>query len=258
MNAMSASRGTVPAHLPLASALACEMAMLDAVAKQPGHYHHLVWECQRCIVVPRRLSMLDRFADACAPLRERGFPVFIRETGGDAVVQGPGIVNVSIAFAVPSTGPDRIRAAYARLCTPLVEILGRQGIEAAAGTVPGSMCDGAYNVVVGGCKLAGTAQRWRVLRSEDCEGGHAALAHLAVSVDADHAAACDAVNALYAGLGIAERVNAGCHINWLDLIPKADHAIRAAFLAELASAYRGLRTRPESRWQQAGILTHDH
>jgi octanoyl-[GcvH]:protein N-octanoyltransferase len=176
----------------------------------------MIWHCEPCLAVPRRLAASPSFPAATRELQRRGLPVVVRDTGGDAVVQGPGVVNVSVAFAIPANLPDRIGEAYRRLCAPLMSLLREQHIETANGAVAGAMCDGAFNVTAAGRKLAGTAQRWRRARNIP---GFAVLGHLALSVDIDHAAAAAAVNAFYAAAEIDSRVDGSAHVNLTELLP---------------------------------------
>jgi octanoyl-[GcvH]:protein N-octanoyltransferase len=215
--------------------------MLEAARTRVDSFQCLIWQCAPCIVVPRRMSMLERFPRAAALMQEHGFPMFVRETGGDAVVQGPGIINVTIAFTPSDRQRDRIHTTYERLSRPLINLLLRQGIRATTGAISGAMCDGAYNVVVGRRKLAGTAQRWRTWRSEDGLLQYAVLAHLALSVDVDHVAACAAINTLYAELGIGARICSDRHANWADIHPAPDRAARARLISDLGRAYRETR-----------------
>jgi len=222
-----------PHRLPVAAALAREAAMLDAVAGGAAP-QILVWQCERCIVVPRRLTSSAGFPTAAADLERGGFPVFVRNTGGDAVVQGPGVVNVSLAFARSPKQEDRIGEAYRILCAPLMALLKEHGIEAANGAIAGAMCDGAFNVTAMGRKLAGTAQRWRSLRGA---AGFAVLGHLALSVDLDHAAAADAVNVFYAAAGIESRVRGDVHINMAELLgPISTDAVVESLASRYAAA----------------------
>ncbi|MGE0280578.1 MAG: biotin/lipoate A/B protein ligase family protein [Rhizobiaceae bacterium] len=207
-----------PQFLPIAAALERETAMLDAVAGGAGP-QVLVWQCERCIVVPRRLAASAAFSEAARDLERRGFPVIARDTGGDAVVQGPGVVNVSLAFTIPPNMPDRIGEAYRMLCAPLMSLLRQYDIETANGAVSGAMCDGAFNVTACGRKLAGTAQRWRRARGAEGASSFAVFGHLALSVDIDHTAAADAVNAFYAAAEIDSRVEEFAHINLTELLP---------------------------------------
>nr|WP_309402228.1 hypothetical protein [Aminobacter niigataensis]WMD00168.1 hypothetical protein RAR13_28245 [Aminobacter niigataensis] len=225
-----------PRYLPIADALMRETAMLDAVAGGVVP-QVLVWHSEPCLVVPRRLAASASFPAAARNLEPRGLQVLVRDTGGDAVIQGSGVVNVSMAFAIPAHLPDRIGAAYKMLCAPLMSLLGEHDIETANGAVPGAMCDGAFNVTAVGRKLAGTAQRWRRARSGDGGSGFAVLGHLALSVDIDHAAAADAVNAFYAAAGIESRVHGDGHVNLAELLPADGPATADTLTGSLLSHY---------------------
>jgi lipoate-protein ligase A len=223
--------------LPIAAALERETAMLDAVAGGASP-QVIVWQCERCIVVPRRMAAFATFPAAALELERRGVPVVVRNTGGDAVVQGPGVVNVSLAFAIPARLPDHIGHAYRFLCAPLMSLLREHGIETANGAVPGAMCDGTFNITAMDRKLAGTAQRWQRARNVSGSSGFAVLGHLALSVNIDHAAAADAVNAFYAAAGIEGRIRGDAHVNIAELLPANGSANGlGAFVGLLASHY---------------------
>ena len=221
--------------LDFAEALRRERAMLEAAGS--GGFGWLLWQTEGCIVVPRSHATNARFTDAAAASAQRGYPVQVRDTGGSAVVQGPGVLNLSLAFMAAAGVRDRIGATYRALCAPLIDALRRRGVEAANAAVPGTMCDGAYNVVVAGRKLAGTAQRWRSL-GRARPGEHAVLAHLALFLDVDHAAAAAAINAFYAGLGMESRVEPQRHINWVDIPMPAAGAAVAGLVEDISRACR--------------------
>ncbi|EOQ81598.1 hypothetical protein K652_06408 [Pseudomonas aeruginosa VRFPA02] len=109
------------------------------------------------------MERLEGFAPASAAVAERGWPVLLRDTGGEPVPQSPGVLNIALSYAL---GPGdneqtRIETAYLRLCQPICDWLRERGLDAGVGAVAGSFCDGRYNVTLDGRKLAGTAQRWR-------------------------------------------------------------------------------------------------
>lgn len=195
--------------------------MLDAVATGKERFQFLLWQCtEPCLVVPRKMSSLRGFAEASLGALKRGYPVSERETGGGAVIQSSGTVNISIAFTMPAEMANRISSAYKFLCEPVMQILRQCGVDPTYGAVEGAMCDGAYNIVVNHRKLAGTAQRWR--RTKTNSGSYAVLGHLALSVDADHSAASRVVNEFHASIGIATYVKAGSHINWTEIASPVD------------------------------------
>ncbi|THF54420.1 lipoate--protein ligase family protein [Ollibium composti] len=241
-----------PQFLPIAAAFEWETAMLDAVAGGAG-LQVMVWRCERCIVVPRRLAASAAFPAAARELERRGFPVVVRNTGGDAVVQGPGVVNVSLAFAMPAKLPDRIGHAYRFLCAPLMSLLRKHGIETANGAVAGAMCDGTFNIIAMDRKLAGTAQRWRRAFGGEGDSGFAVLGHLALSADLDHAAAADAINAFYAAAGIDSRVRGDAHVNIAELLPSDEPVTAETIVQDLASCYLLASRRDQPGFSQAII-----
>src|SRR5690606_18421418 len=120
-------------------------------------------------------------------------------------------------------------------------MLRSRGICGTYRAVPGTMCDGAYNVVVDDRKLAGTAQRWRSL-GHDRPGEHAVLAHLALFVDLDHIEAAESINALYADMGIEAGIEASSHINWVEIDNTPTGAgVAAAMARELDDACWAVR-----------------
>lgn len=237
-------------HLACDEALARERAMLAAAVDEiidcpgdsPGDggpgLRWMLWRTDACIVVPRGHANRPAFAAASAASAARGWPVHLRETGGGAVAQGPGVVNLSMVFSIGAGLRDRIGASYRLLCQPVMAMLRRRGIDGAYRAIAGTMCDGAYNVVVGDRKLAGTAQRWRGL-GRDRPGAHAVLAHLALFASLDLGEAAAAINALYADMGIEAGVEASSHINWAEIDRSIDEPA-AAMARELDDACRAL------------------
>src|SRR3546814_11147898 len=81
------------------------------------------------------------------------------------VPQGPGIVNVSLAYAVQGKPLDHSDEAYLLICRIIAQALEEHGVDAHTQAVDGSFCDGRYNLAVGAGqearKIAGTAHVWR-------------------------------------------------------------------------------------------------
>lgn len=213
-------------QLPYHEALSRER---DMVAELVDHrdIKWMIWQTPAGIVVPRSHAHYDNFEPAIASSKARGWSVFLRDTGGGAVVQGPDVINLSMSFISGPDVDDRIGSAYRLLCQPLMAMLRSRGIEGTYRAVSGSMCDGAYNVVVANRKLAGTAQRWKGLgRNRPQE--YAVLAHFAMFVNLDLSAAAEAINALYADMGVASDVQARTHINYQEIEqPRREDLLRA-------------------------------
>ncbi|MCK9544790.1 MAG: hypothetical protein M0R03_22470 [Novosphingobium sp.] len=230
-------------HLAYGEALARERAMLASADGSPGLTWNL-WQTEPCIVVPRSHVNRSGFEAAVATSAARGWPVHTRDTGGGAVVQGGGVVNLSMVFSIGAALRDRIGTSYRILCEPVMTMLRHRGIHGTYRAIPGTMCDGIYNIVVGNRKLAGTAQRWRSLGRER-PGEHAVLAHLAMFASLDHVAAAEAINALYADMGVEAGIEASSHINWAEIDTPAGWpavgGVAVAMAQELDNACRALR-----------------
>lgn len=113
------------------------------------------------LVVSRRDVATQAGQWAREQLAVEGCPVFVRSTGGTAVPHGRGMLNLSLLFprvAHPGATTD---AYYRLLCQPLLDWLNELGGRGEIGDLPGSYCDGHYNVLLGGRKLVGTAQTWK-------------------------------------------------------------------------------------------------
>lgn len=172
----------------------------------------LFWRpLEQALVMPRRLSRLAGFDEAQARCRELGWPIALRDTGGEPVPQSPAVLNVALSYAVPVADNEqtRIDTAYQRLCQPLCDWLAALGLEAGLGEVEGAFCDGRYNVNIGGRKLVGTAQRWR-RRARD--GRYVVLAHGAILMENQRSAMVEVVNAFYRACQLPAQIRAESHI----------------------------------------------
>ncbi|MDF2152941.1 lipoate--protein ligase [Vibrio sp. CAU 1672] len=114
-------------------------------------------------------------------LRESGWQLFSRKTGGAPVPQVPGIINLSHIYHWPAHQPYDIKQAYLRLCKTLDTFFARLGVNVDVHGTPGSYCDGEYNLNINQQKVVGTAQR--VLLKPDA--GRVVLAQACILIDAD-------------------------------------------------------------------------
>jgi lipoate-protein ligase A len=133
-----------------------------------------VWECAEGVVLPaRRLRLLGE--------NPAGAHLCARRSGGGAVGIGPGVVCVSVVVPLSDSAPN-IDAAYGLWMSGVSAALsGAYGLTLGHGEVPGAFCDGEFNGVIGGRKVAGTAQ---VRRS------NGVLIHGCILVDVDPVAYC--------------------------------------------------------------------
>lgn len=170
--------------------LAAETELLS-LAERGRCVAHL-WQAPLSLVVPRSYRRFEALESARAEFARRGCPVFFRMSGGGLVPQGPGILNLSVAYRVRGTVGTHSEAVYRHLCEILRGALGTFGLQTHWQAVEGSFCDGRFNLAWGppgdAKKLAATAQYWRAARPD--AGGphaslHAVLAHAVLLVSAD-------------------------------------------------------------------------
>lgn len=176
-----------PTH---ADPLQDELALLDHAARV-GPVAQL-WEAPLSLVIPRSYLRQPNIETARADFAARGCPVFLRMSGGGLVPQGPGILNISLAYAVPKGAATWMEAVYVHLCEVVAEGLRSVGVQTHWQAVEGSFCDGRYNLAWGppesARKIAGTAQYWRraPADAQTPDGQrHLVLAHVVLLVDVD-------------------------------------------------------------------------
>src|SRR5690606_2183733 len=75
-----------------------------------------VWESEQGLVVPRTYRRFAGFVQACAQFERAGWPVTVRQSGGGIVPQGPGIINLSLAYSVRGKPLDHSDTAYLLIC----------------------------------------------------------------------------------------------------------------------------------------------
>jgi len=214
------------------------MAMLDAVAAGRAGASALLWAARAPgLVLPERFSREPGFVTAAADCAAAGWPVATRKTGGGITPQGPGVLNLALAFRAAPGRSRTIRDGYDAICAPLTEAMDTLGIAVRAAPVRGSFCDGDFNLAVAGRKLVGTAQRWR---------GGACLVHALILVDIELAPAVAAVQRLSAGLGHDAVFDPRMHCRLTDLAGNGGTVPAAA-----DRIWHAVRSRGYAPWQSA-------
>lgn len=216
--------------------LQAELDLLASVCAGEADHGLLFWRpSDRALVMPRRMSRLPGFTEACETLADNGWPILLRETGGEPVPQSSATVNIALVYAQPGSDADRdrIETAYRRLCQPILDMLTRAGGEASLGEVEGAFCDGRFNVNLDGRKMVGTAQRWR-----QSQGGTrpVVLVHGALLVDNEREPMVAAVNRFNELCELDSRVRADSHIALREVFPEAGifEQLQQAYLRMLA------------------------
>jgi len=188
-----------------------------------------VWQARQSLVVPRTYRRFAAFEQACQASAAHGWPVVVRQSGGGLVPQGGGIVNFSVAQCLEGPPLTHTDAVYQSLCRTVSLALYRFGINSRPSAVPGSFCDGRYNVAVetptGLRKIAGTAQVWRRVASPTGEGAvQVVLAHALILADIDAAQLTHHLNAFERALGSRTRYRAERVVSIRDLCDVGDVA----------------------------------
>jgi lipoate-protein ligase A len=168
-----------------------------------------IWENDRALVVSRRDARLSRAREAAADAGSRGWPVVLRDSGGTAVPHGKGILLLSLILPQAGLCSSGLEGLYKALGGPVRSALHDLGLSTHYGDVPGSFCDGRFNLVTGGRKLAGTSQRWRGGVPPSVRPGAYVMAHMVLFVEADMTLATEAVNRYCAVAGGKGRFDPG-------------------------------------------------
>jgi lipoate-protein ligase A len=217
-----------------------EMSLLQSVASGELSSGYLIWRSHPSIVVPRSLANKPEFEKACDFLKNEKWPVVVRATGGDLSPLAPGLINVALAFQ-QSRYKEAIRDSYMKLCTPLIGYLQGIGVEAYCASVKGAFCDGDFNIVVAGRKLAGTAQRWRKMDSNlgKPKNQYAVLAHAVMLIDEDLSKLWTMGNAFYHYCGIDNYIKGEQHVSLAELMPSQEKSLLKNCLADIREYLEG-------------------
>lgn len=150
-----------------------------------------LWQTSQSLVAPASYRRFAGFERVCHDFAAAGCPVLLRKSGGGLVPQGPGIINLSLAYPTVRAFGDAAEEVYRHLCGILSDGLARLGIATGCQAVAGSFCDGRYNLACGSGaqarKIAGTAQYWRAASYAGGRGErrHVVLAHALLLVECD-------------------------------------------------------------------------
>ena len=223
---------TLIQHLTVEAGLQAEQDLLASVCAGDVEAGVLFWQpTDHALVMPRRLSRLPGFEHASIELAASGWPILLRETGGEPVPQSASTVNIALVYAPPRSEGDhgRIEMAYRRLCEPVCDLLTALGGEASLGEIEGAFCDGRFNVNLNGRKLVGTAQRWRQSKGGQRPVG---LVHGALLLDNERESMVAAVNRFNQLCELEQRCRAESHIALHEVVDAPD------FFERLSARYQ--------------------
>ena len=188
--------GFVTRHVaPLADGVLREAQWMEQCAETGRAVAHL-WSGAPGLVVPRSYTRLEGWPAARERWAAMGRSALVRASGGGLVPLGPGVLNLTLVWRTDSAEPIRTDEIYRALCDGLAAALRRLGVDCVVAEVPGSYCNGRFNLAAGGRKLAGTAQSWRRIA-----GQPVVLAHAMLITTADPEALAAEANAFERALG---------------------------------------------------------
>lgn len=203
-----------------------------------------VWEAKQGLVVPRSYQSLDGFASACQSYHDLGWPVTVRQSGGGIVPQGPGIINLSLAYSVAGKPLDHSDDAYRLICRLISQALDTFNIASHTQAVDGSFCDGRYNLAIaeGGQarKIAGTAQVWRRCKTSESDSfRQVVLVHALILACVDTESLTDIANEFESAVGSIKRYSSQRIASLYHLHAMQPEALPAdSFLNELKHALK--------------------
>lgn len=162
---MSIKRLTKIEPVDITEGLEIESDFYDQVCKGDIDLGYFLWRSKKALVVPRTAIRKKNFDMACDVSKRKSWPVVVRGTGGELTPQCESFFNLSIFIRCKDITIG-INESYGVICELLVGWLKQQGIKADCHSIDGAFCDGEFNVNIDGKKIAGTAQRWRKIKTK--------------------------------------------------------------------------------------------
>ncbi|WP_454724500.1 MULTISPECIES: lipoyl protein ligase domain-containing protein [Cupriavidus] len=220
--------------------LHAEQAMLAQAAA--GRWLAHLWQAPVSLVVPRSYLRHVQLETARNDFAARGCPVWLRLSGGGLVPQGPGILNLSLAYPVRGSAGTHAEGVYLHLCEVLAAALAELGLRTHWQAVDGSFCDGRFNLAWGpetdARKIAGTAQYWRRAAGAADAALHVVLAHAVLLVTADPEEINRRANDFEAAIGSGRHYRADKVVSVAGALARSGQAVPEALEALTIDALR--------------------
>lgn len=116
------------------------------------------WVHPKTIVLGIHDSRLPHLREGVTYLNQLGYKVFVRNSGGLAVVLDPGIFNITLVFPEGKTRIE-INKGYDAMWSLIKQMFADWPVSIDVGEVVGSYCPGSYDLSINGKKIAGISQR---------------------------------------------------------------------------------------------------
>lgn len=221
--------------------LHAEQALLEQAGA--GRWLAHLWQAPVSLVVPRSYLRHAKLDTARRDFAARGCPVWLRLSGGGLVPQGPGILNLSLAYPVRGGAGTCAEAVYLHLCEVLAGALETLGLRTHWQAVDGSFCDGRFNLAWGppesARKIAGTAQYWRRVAGAEDATLHVVLAHAVLLVSADPEEINRRANDFEAAIGSGRHYRADKVVSVAQALAQSGQPVLEDLAGRTAEALRG-------------------
>ncbi|MED1601591.1 lipoate--protein ligase family protein [Alkalihalophilus marmarensis] len=129
----------------------CKTAGEDGMSTLRSWVHH------QTVVLGTQDSRLPHIEDGITYLKEQGYHVIVRNSGGLAVVLDEGVLNLSLIMKEDKK--ISIDAGYEMMFELIKDVFKPYGKEIEAYEIVGSYCPGSFDLSIGGKKFAGISQR---------------------------------------------------------------------------------------------------
>jgi len=116
------------------------------------------WVHHNTIVLGIQDTKLPHLQEGISFLKEQGYRVIVRNSGGLAVVLDEGVLNLSLILPETKKGID-INRGYDAMWELVKHMLSQYDADIEAREIIGSYCPGSYDLSVNGKKFAGISQR---------------------------------------------------------------------------------------------------
>lgn len=116
------------------------------------------WVHHQTIVLGIQDTKVPYLADGIHFLKEKGYHVIVRNSGGLAVVLDEGVLNLSLILPETEKGID-IHRGYDTMWELIRYMLREYDVKIEAREIIGSYCPGSYDLSIFGKKIAGISQR---------------------------------------------------------------------------------------------------
>ncbi|WP_047042674.1 lipoate--protein ligase family protein [Vibrio mexicanus] len=174
----------------------------------------ILWQTNEDTLVLPAGSKWQQSDELAFKLKEMGWQLYARKTGGAPVPQTQGVINVSYMYAIEDDHDYSISNAYESFCDILSAFFKYFDVKVDVHDTPGSYCDGKYNLNINGRKVVGTAQRVVLKKG----GGKVVLAQACILIGTQADVLVEPVNLCYEHHQQNDRAQAKVHTNLFDHI----------------------------------------